>query len=174
MRKIASAIWRGLVRLEQFVLIITGAFLTLLIFSEVVLRELNLPLLGVEELAKLFAFWLYFIGIAYATYNHTHITAGINTTILKNPKKLLVSKVIVNFISLILCGYVITWGYEMIMWAIKEGGHSPLFFIPVIYFQISIFIGIVLMSFYFLVDFIRELRALLKGGSELWNIEGTR
>jgi len=174
MRKIALVIWKGLIRLEQFALIITGAFLTLLIFSEVILRELNLPLLGVEELAKLFAFWLYFIGIAYATYNHTHIIAGINTTILKSPKKLLVSKVIVSLISLVLCSYVITWGYEMLIWAIKEGGHSPLFLIPVIYFQVSIFIGIILMTFYFLIDFIKDLRALIKVSLNRQNMEGAR
>jgi len=174
MRKIASLMWKGLIRLEQFTLIITGAFLTLLIFSEVILRELNLPLLGVEELAKLFAFWLYFIGIAYATYNHTHIIAGVTTTVLRSPKKLLVSRVIVSFISLVLCGYVITWGYEMLIWAIKEGGHSPLFLIPVIYFQVSIFIGIILMTFYFLIDFIKDLRALIKVSLNRQSMEGTR
>ncbi|GAH68662.1 unnamed protein product, partial [marine sediment metagenome] len=63
MGKIGLKIWKGLVHLQAWFLLIAGMFVTVLVFIEVMLRYVfKAPLFGVEELICFIAMWLYFIG----------------------------------------------------------------------------------------------------------------
>ena len=70
-------LWTAKLALQRFVLVVTGALVTILIFVQVVTRYfLGESIFGIEEAASFLAIWLYFIGGAYGAYGSTARPAG--------------------------------------------------------------------------------------------------
>lgn len=51
--------------------------ITLLVFVQVILRALNMPLFGIEELLTFPTIWIYFLGGACASFTNSHIECGL-------------------------------------------------------------------------------------------------
>ncbi len=58
-----------------------------LVTVQVILRMLNMPLFGIEELLNFPTIWIYFIIEPCAAYTNAHIECGIIKAISKNQKK---------------------------------------------------------------------------------------
>jgi len=83
------------------ILLIACIPLVLLIFSQVWLRYVfHLPLLWVEEVAIVPAFWLYMMGAAYAAFERSHIKVDIIDITVKGPRRRLIIKFITSLITL--------------------------------------------------------------------------
>lgn len=156
MKKIGVFVWRALIRIQRFFLIIGICFLIALLTSEVIMRYLiHYPGMEVEEIATLAAFWLYFLGAAYGTYDRSHIKAEVFHLVFKdNPRKLAAVRAVSTFIALLLAGLMTYWGYTYFVWGITKMERSRILLIPMVFSQSSIFVGAILMSLYFFAEFV--------------------
>jgi TRAP-type C4-dicarboxylate transport system permease small subunit len=163
-RRIGLFTWKGLIQVQRIILIASSSFVVLLVFAAVVMRYvIHYPGMEVEEIATLVAFWLYFTGAVYGSYERSHIKADLADVIFKNPKANARVKVIASVIVFILALTMTYWGYVFFVWGIEMHARSPVLLLPMVYAQSSIFVGAMFMSFYFfveLVDTIRKSRGL--------------
>jgi TRAP-type C4-dicarboxylate transport system permease small subunit len=160
MKKVALAVWRALLHVQRGVLVASATLLILLLTSEVVMRYIiHYPGMEVEEIAGLLAFWLYFMGAAYGTYDRSHIKAEVTYLMFKDPRKLAIAKASAVAIALVLAGIMVSWGLTYFIWGITQGERSRILFMPMVLSQSSIFFGAILMFLYFtteLVDMVRQ------------------
>ena len=162
MPKIArGAMWQGMDRLQQIILILTSVFISVFMFVEVILRYVfHKPVMGIEEIVPLGAFWLYFIGASYGSYKRTHIKAEVIEMMTENPRTVAVTRVVVSVITFGLSLYLCKWGFDFFVYGLTQGQFSATLFIPMVYSQSAVFFGLILMTFYFLIELIDRVRAI--------------
>jgi TRAP-type C4-dicarboxylate transport system permease small subunit len=162
LRRIVFAIWYGMVKVQRAFLIVCSIFITLLVFGAVLMRYVfHYPGMEVEEVATLVAFWLYFTGAIYGTYERSHIKTELIHLVLKQPRRYAMAKSAASLITLVLAGIMSYWGYTFFIWGIQKWARSPVLQLPMVYAQSSIFVGAVFMSFYFLVELVDNIRQAL-------------
>lgn len=160
-------IWEMLLKVQRLVMLLTICICTSAIMAEVLMRYIfKTSLIGIEELAAYFAFWLYFIGSSYGTYERSHIKAELTHMIIKNPRYYAMSRVVTSFISFALSFYAIILAYRYAEWGIHRLEQSSTTFLgstyPIVYFQFSLLVGFALMCFYFFVEFLQWFIPVLK------------
>ena len=97
----------GLYRRERWIasalraiMFIAMICLGLLMASQVFMRYvLELPFLGMEELAPMLALWIYFSGMAYCSRERDHIEGGLLSLLTQNPRTLMA----VRFFGSVVC-----------------------------------------------------------------------
>lgn len=147
--------WRIMGFPQKLIMVISSMAILTLVIVQVVLRYVFvMPLMGVEELATMVGFWLYFMGASWGTAERTHIKADLVNAFVKDPKKLIWIKALTGLISVALSLFMTYWGWKYVLWGITKGQMSPTLRLPMIYSQVSIFICALLMDFYFAVEFI--------------------
>ena len=155
-------IWGTFLKLQRAILVLLSLVLAFGMFIQVWLRYVfKLPLLGIEEMIMLAAFWLYFLGGVYGAYERSHIKAELIHLIL-GPRALAVVSTMVTLIALGLGCVLSVWGFNYVMWSIAENPESAIFRIPMVYVQSSIFVGFVLISFYSLFELIDKVRTIFQ------------
>lgn len=160
-KRASGALWQGMDRFQRIVLIVVSLFVSTFIFVEVLLRYVfKKPIMGIEEILPLGAFWLYFIGASYGSYKRSHIKAEIIEVMLKNPQAVAVIRAIASFITFGLGLYLCKWGYNFFIYGLTEGEFSATLFIPMVYSQSAVFFGLILMTFYFLIELIDRVRTI--------------
>jgi TRAP-type C4-dicarboxylate transport system permease small subunit len=156
-----GTMWHGLDRLQQIILLATSVFISVFMFVEVMLRYVfHRPLMGIEEILPLGAFWLYFIGASYGSYKRTHIKAEVIEMMVKNPRRVAIIEVVASFIAFGVALYLCKWGLDFFIYGLTQGQFSATLFIPMVYSQSAVFFGLVLMTFYFLIELIDRVRAI--------------
>jgi TRAP-type C4-dicarboxylate transport system permease small subunit len=160
-------IWETLLKMQRIVMLLTICISASAIMAEVLMRYIfKISIVGIEELAAYIAFWLYFIGASYGTYERSHIKAELTHLLLKNPRSYAISRALTSFISFALSFYAIILAYRYAEWGIRRMEQSNSTFLgstyPVFYFQFSLLAGFVLMCFYFLVEFLQWIKPILK------------
>lgn len=70
----------------EYICAALAMIITLLVFIQVILRALNMPLFGIEELLTFPTIWIYFLGGACASFTDSHIECGLVGAVAKNPK----------------------------------------------------------------------------------------
>ena len=154
-----TRIWNLVLKLERFVIVLTGWLVTVLIVLGVVLRYLlNADLFGIEEILIILAFWLYFMGSAYGSYEGSHIRADIYKVFLKNPKAVKLINLLTLSISSFTSAVFTIWGFKYVLWGLQKGAKSPGWRIPQVIPQSSIFFGFLLMTVYFSVHLVRTIQ----------------
>ncbi|HON34043.1 MAG TPA: TRAP transporter small permease subunit [Synergistales bacterium] len=145
--------WRVLATLQKIIMIVTSISILALVLIQVLLRYVFVkPLMGVEELATMVGFWLYFMGASWGTADRSHIKADLMQAAVKDPRKLIWVKVAISAACVILSAMMIYWGWGYTVWGYTKRQLSPTLMIPMIYSQVSIFVGAILMFFYFCVE----------------------
>ncbi len=160
MRKAAKLIWDILLKFQRVIMLVGICVSTTAVFIEVIMRYVfKSPFVGIEELAAYSAFWIYFIGGAYGAYERSHIKAELTHMIFGNSLGYAKARAITSLISFCAAAYAIPWAYDYFVWGVVRREQSVSTFLgstyPVVYFQASILIGLVLMCFYFLVEFVQ-------------------
>jgi len=168
-RALSALTFRWLPTLMWYALLLACIPLVLLIFSQVWMRYiLHLPLLWVEEVAIVPAFWMYMMGAAYATYERSHIKVDIMDIAIKSPKKRLWVRFIASLITLGLAMLFVWWGYQFFTWDLKMNPQTMTLRFPMIYGRSSFFFGAgILGGFYFWVETIDLARQLFWGKAPL-------
>lgn len=154
---IRSFLWDTLLRAQRIIMLLTICITTAAVFLEVIMRYfLNTPLVGIEELAAYVAFWLYFIGGSYGSYERSHISADLSQLIFKNKVNYAKAHFVSSLISGLAILYILPWAYEYVKWGFEMNEQSRSTFLgdsfSVVYFQASILVGLSLMCFYFFVE----------------------
>lgn len=113
---------------------------------------------GLEELLVIAAFWMYFMGAAYASHTRSHITAevfSIYCTIpwLKNSVAVLAASITFGLSAL-----YTYWGWQFFAWSLKSGGETTVLQMPLVLGHSAVFLGFAFMSWYFLIELIARLR----------------
>ena len=144
---------------QRAILIATSCFIVLLLFGSVLMRYfIHYPGMEVEELATMVAFWLYFTGAIYGSYERSHIKAELANHIFKKPRSYVMVRVTASLIVFVLAVIMAYWGYHFFIWGIEQHGRSMVLLMPMVYAQSSILFGAVFMSFYFFVELVDNVR----------------
>jgi len=155
-------LWNGLLHAQRAILVAASCFITLLVFSAVLMRYIfHYPGMEVEELATLVAFWLYFTGAIHGSYERTHIKTELMHLFVKKPRAYALVKSLASLITFALACVMSYWGYSLFLWGIEKRGRTPVLLLPLVYAQSSIFVGAVFMSLYFLVELVDNARQAL-------------
>jgi TRAP-type C4-dicarboxylate transport system permease small subunit len=159
MKKGVLIFWNLLVSLQKWFLIIGGCVITLLVFIEVMLRYVFVsPLFGIEELIVFIAMWLYFIGASLGAYERSHIKADVIHIWVKTPRSTAIVHTINSTITVVLTAIMASWCYRYFIFGIEKGGETPALRLPLVLSQSGVFAGAILMTIYFFVEFVDNLR----------------
>ena len=134
--------------------------ITLLVFVQVVLRALDMPLFGIEELLTFPTIWIYFLGGACASFTNSHIECGLVGAVAKNPKVVAVAKNIANICATGLSIYVLKWAAEYAQYSFKVDKISAVLKIPMPIGECIILGGLALMALFTLARTIENLVSL--------------
>jgi len=144
--------------------------IALLEFVQVILRYvLRLPLMGIEELLLFPTIWLYFLGSATASCEHSQLKAPIIDVFVKSPKTIKIFRVISSIISFLINCWLTYWAYQLFQYSIQVNRLSGILYIPLIYASSAVFIGILLMGIYMffgIIDYAKELLDMFKGNNK--------
>lgn len=162
MIKIGKAIWNFLLNMQRVILVICSLFLVFTIGLTVVFRYiLNIDLFGLEEIIVIPAFWMFFIGASYGTYKKKHISAELVSVYVKKDKPRKIVETITSFVTLSLCLLITYWSIQFFSWSFTSGATSSAWRIPQYIPHSAVLFGFLLMTFYFIVHFIVNVKELV-------------
>jgi len=142
-------------------LIVCSLFVVTSIGMTVVLRYIfKTDLYGLEEIVVIFAFWLYFMGGSYGSYTRTHITADIVSVCFPEGKLKSMITVLSSTITFALSLLFSYWAYDFFIFGIQMGARTPVWRIPMVVSYTAVFLGLILMTLYFFVDLLADIKAM--------------
>jgi len=159
-KKIGMILWKSLLYTQRVVMIVAGSVTALIVFGQLVLREVGRPFAGYEEYLLLFAFWMYMMGSSHGSYEKSQITADILNRILKGRAKAIL-QVVASILTFVLCLIFAYWAFTLVQWSLSTKAVSSIHGIPVVWGQASIFVGLVVSSVYNFVYMIRDVMEAL-------------
>lgn len=163
---------RGLLKVMNTVIILSGCIMALTFFFVVILRYgFNADLFAYEEWLLVIAFWFFFMASAVATYQDTHINADILGIFLKKRKTIWVRALVVMVIELIILLYLSYLGVVMVLEDIAEYPRwqtTIALKIPFLIPRLGICVGFILM----LIFTVLALIVHLKTGPEAQALDG--
>ena len=161
LKELAKYADRFLAAMQEGILIFTSLMLSGLMVTEVVSRYfLGYPIWGWEELAMLCAMWLYMIGAAMAAHDRSHLKTEIMPLLVKDPQKLRLIEALATFIALVMAGFMTYWSCDLFLWGLKYRQETPIFGIPWVVAQSSMFLAAILISVYFLHELVDNIRSI--------------
>ncbi len=173
-RKPENIFDKVVVSFYSIVCFVMSILLVVIISCATIMRYvLEMDLYGYEEWIKIFAFWLYFMGAGYGAFAGTHVSADLIQSYMKES---MLKRLIIFIRTLVTLGITLlfTWyGYDFFMFGFTGPlgtgvaiPRSVAWRIPLWTAYLSIFLGLLSMSYYFFWDMIRAGKALIKGGQE--------
>ena len=173
-RKPENIFDKVVVSFYSIVCFVMSILLVVIISCATIMRYvLEMDLYGYEEWIKIFAFWLYFMGAGYGAFAGTHVSADLIQSYMKES---VLKRLIIFIRTLVTLGITLlfTWyGYDFFMFGFTGPlgtgvaiPRSVAWRIPLWTAYLSIFLGLVSMSYYFFWDMVRAGKALIKGGQE--------
>ncbi|RKL64800.1 hypothetical protein CR203_24350 [Salipaludibacillus neizhouensis] len=161
---------KTLVKVQKGIMIISSILILIGLFLSVCLRYVfKIDLFGIEELLLIPIFLLYFIGAAQGSYEKSHITADILESYVKSGKIKAWNRLVTSVVVLIVCLIITFWNSQYIFWSFNNGGNTSGYQIPLFIPHGTVLIGFILMSFYSLIDFFRQISMVkdeMKKGKE--------
>ncbi len=157
----------GIVWISNWLLVISGVAVCLLIFAGAVCRYVfKTDFYGSEELILAAAFWLYFFGSAMAARKDEQIKAEMLGMFIKNQKALRFIKLITCFINTAMCALATVWAWQYFMWIVNMKMVSNVFKFPTAIPVFPVFISFFMWLCYCIRDLIKNLIGL-KGGENI-------
>jgi len=119
------------------------------------------PILGIEELAPLFALWAYFGGMVYATRQRTHVVGGVLGLIVRGVRTMLFVRVFTTLVCIASVGVLLYFAWDLFIYNVSLGRQSAYMRWPWALWGASMISGFALMIVYFALQLLLEVRALL-------------
>lgn len=164
---LAHLLWNAKLWLKRATLVATCAGFTIIVIVQIVFRYfLFLPLHGLEELATYLAMWTYFIGGAYGAFERSHISASLTEMLVKTERITLLVRVLVNCITVAVALWMSVWAFDYLAWSVRLEPRSLELRTPLYWVHASVFVGLVLMTFYFAIEFLENVWRLT--GRDPW------
>ena len=149
-------------RFFKYTLMILISTVAIMEFYQVVMRYiLELPVMGLEELLVYPTLWLYFLGSVNASREDTQIKANVLDVFLKTDRAKLIVRVIADLLSVIVASWLTYWAWDYFKYARRVWKESPTLYIPTVYAECALFLGLVLMTFYAAWYLVKNTRKLL-------------
>lgn len=149
--------------IEEVFLVFFSVIMVVVIFLQVVMRQLDNSLSWTEEMARYSFIWLVYIGISYGVKKQRHLKVDIMLLLFKNKGKVILS-MIANVLFLVFCFFVIYHGYDIAKRLLAFGQTSPANKIPMGLVYMATPVGMGLAS-------IRIIQQLIKQGKALFGNE---
>jgi len=145
-------------KIQGVLLFVTLTGIAILVFIQVILRYvLHRPLMGIEELLLFPTIWLYVLGSANASVEHTQIKAQVIDIFLKTSTSLKISRIIMGVISFGVNCWLTYWAYQYLHYSIRVHKLSATLSIPMVYAESAVFLGFFLMAIYVFLETIDYL-----------------
>lgn len=155
-----SGAWRLLLKIQRLIAVVSTVIVILVLGVVVVARyALEVNVLGYDEIILVGAYWMYFIGSSYASWEESHIAADILSQTASPKNKVLLS-LISKIVQVILGIPLVYLGYELLKWDVQANPVTIDWGIPLLIPQASIFVGFLLMTFYSFVYMLRDYHRL--------------
>ncbi|HUU64680.1 MAG TPA: TRAP transporter small permease [Dehalococcoidales bacterium] len=149
----------GVLNAQKLLLIFLFLPLTLTMFAETVARyALGIGFFAIEDFVGYTAVWLYFIGAAVATHERTQVKAELTGMFLKNPRALSILRAVVAAISVGVAAIMTQWTYAFVVWSVHMNETTPVHQVPMVYFEASLLVGSFLMTVYFTLELVDNIR----------------
>lgn len=163
---------QALLFVEEWILVITGTAVMMMILVNAACRFLKLDWFGSEELTMFVAFWLYFTGSACASREKTHISADMLTLFTQNKRILSTAALIKNVISLGICALFTGWCFHYVVWQGGLGATSAVYKLPLILATIPMLVSFILWTLYLIRDTVGSIEDLT-GSEQITDGENT-
>jgi len=148
-----------LVKLEEFTIFISGMFISIAMFIQIILRYVfSSPLFGLEEISILIVSWFYFLGAAYSIHHESSIKVDILDLIVKNLKIKKICNIISIVLSFIAAGILFYYSLKYAIWSGKSSIVTAHFLISANVGFSAIVVGSVLMCIHFLALLQKEIK----------------
>lgn len=149
--------------IEEVLLTIFSSIMVIVIFIQVVMRQLDNSLTWSEELARYCFIWLVYIGISYGVKKQRHIKVDVALLLLKEKGQIILT-MIANVIFIVFALFVIRYGYDIANKLLTFGQKSPALHIPMglVYMATPVGMGLTLLRL--IQNLIKEIKALFGNG----------
>jgi len=162
-KAIVSAIDNVLQILYDYIIMISGTFVTIMIMTGAFLRYvLNVDFYGSEEIILIFGFWLYFIGSISAARSKSHLNANMITVFTKNERIISVAGIIKDILSLAICILAIKWCSDYWAWSVALKPKTSVHKIPYYFQQFPMFLSFIMWGLYLVRDTYNAIMAFKK------------
>lgn len=152
-----------LVKLQKLITVILAISVLLLVVGQVLLRYVfKAPLMGIEELLFFPTIWLYMLGGANASQERNHISCGILTLYIKKPLTMMKFNIMKNTVSIIVGVWLLYWAYWLFTYSLNLWKTSDLLYIPMFFMESAPFIGLLLMVFYGVIEWLDSIQIYLR------------
>lgn len=159
---IQSRFWKFLEKFEIAIMAITAALTVIIMFGETALRAIHININGFEEYLLIIVFWMYMIGAAYGSRTKTQITADFIDMFMKDGTIKNILILVKYVLTFVLGAIFLWWAFDLLLWGIETGAKTSLWRIPFYTGYASIFVGLVLITFYNLVYLLEYISTFLK------------
>ena len=167
---VLKKIWDFLLVIERAIMIIASIGVVLLIFISVIMRYLlESSFNGMEELIILVAFWIYFIGASYGSYEGSQITADILSVFIKKEKSKQFVALLRDLITTAILIGACYCAIELMVYTLESGAVTSVLKLPMMVVYTPIIVGIFLMTFYTVAHAVNDV--LLLTGKKRQEVE---
>jgi len=133
-------------------------------FVQVITRYvLQVPVMGLEETMLYPTLWLYILGAVNASRENTHIRANVLEIFIKTERGHTLLAILGEIISLIVGLWLLGWAWDYTQYAWRVWRESPTLYIPTIYSDVALLIGLGLMMAYTASHLVAHIRRLARG-----------
>lgn len=151
-------------RTQKILLFCLMLSIAILVFVQVLLRYVfKAPLMGIEEILLFPTVWLYFLGGANASLERSQIVARVLEVFMEKDKTIAFIRSLASVLSLVVAGWLTYWGWDFLKYSMRMDKVSPTLYIPTIYADAAVFICLLLMSFYTVLEIFHNF-SLYKSG----------
>src|SRR3989339_492867 len=147
-----------------WLIIMGGAMVTLTVVLQVVLRYIfKAPLFGLEELSRLIAVWVYFLGAILGTKEDAHVQGDMAGLLFYTDRSPAGIKTITRALGLLVCLLFLYHSAKYCLWIYGSGEKTPGLWWPRIYSVGSMLFGSFFMTIYSFANLIRHSNAAIRG-----------
>jgi TRAP-type C4-dicarboxylate transport system permease small subunit len=140
---------------------------TALVFAQVLLRYVfKAPLMGIEEILLFPTVWLYFIGAINASSERTQIVARVLEVFVKKEKTIFFIRMLASVLSFVIILWLNYWAYDFLKYSLRMQKVSATLYIPLIYSEAAVFIGMIVMTFYTAIEIFHNFNIFKNGGGQ--------
>ena len=164
--QIQHPVWQYKLAIQRFIMFVASLAFTAAVFLQVVTRYLfNYALFGIEEFASFAGVIMYFIGSAYATHERSHISASLVDTIFGEGRFTSSVHAFTRLLAFALTLYVVFALWDLLVFTERMNTKSTELRLPMLWIYGTMFVGLVLTAFYFLLEFYDDVREAIRGNT---------
>lgn len=139
-------------------------------FMQVITRYVfEAPMRGLEDILLYPVLWLYILGSVNASRENTQIRANVLEIFLKSEKAKKIQLIIADIATLLIGLWLVYWAWDFLQYSLRVQKESPTLYIPTIYADVALFIGLALMSVFDVVNITKGLKDLKNTEAEAKN-----